>query len=74
MLKNTIIVTFSAPEHSGKTSLEAAFAKLLLDHGITVRLPPDQQRDDKMAMSMEDLLAAFKGKGIDVMVMETNAT
>ena len=73
MLKNTIIVTFSAPVHSGKTSLEAAFAKLLLDHGITVRLPPDQQRDEKMAMSMEDLLSAFKGKGIDVLVMETNA-
>ncbi|MBI3447101.1 MAG: hypothetical protein HY055_17470 [Magnetospirillum sp.] len=74
MLNHTVIVTFSAPEHSGKTTLEAAFAKLLGDHGIPVRLPPDTQRDEKMALPMEELLAAFKKKGISVMLMESNAT
>ena len=74
MLSNTIIVSFTAHEHSGKTSLEAAFAKLLMEHGITTHLPPDQQRDQKMALSMEELLSAFKEKGVQVMIMESNAT
>ena len=74
MLENTIIVQFSAPKHSGKTSLEAAFAKLLLDHGIAVQLPPDPQRDQKMTQPMETLLADFKEKGIKIMIMESNAT
>jgi|GEM_PF-2513538 len=73
MLNHTVIVTFTAPEHSGKTTLEAAFAKLLGDHGIAVRLPPDPQREAKMALPMEELLSAFKDKGISVMVMESNA-
>lgn len=74
MLKNTIIVSFSAPEHSGKTILEAAFAKLLESHGIAVTLPPDPQRDDKMSLSMDELLEKFKAKGTSILVMETNAT
>lgn len=74
MLNHTVIITFSAPEHSGKTTLEAAFAKLLMEHGVTVRLPPDPQRDEKMALPMAELLARFKGKGMSVMVMESNAT
>ncbi|RAU20444.1 hypothetical protein CU669_18510 [Paramagnetospirillum kuznetsovii] len=74
MLNDTVIVTFSAPEHSGKTTLEAAFAKLLAEHGIQVRLPPDSQRDDKMALPMAELLSRFKEKGISVLVMESNAT
>ncbi len=73
MLNNTVLVTFAAPEHSGKTTLEAAFAKLLLDHGIAVRMPPDAQRDEKMALSMEDLLGRFRDKSITVMMMESNA-
>jgi hypothetical protein len=74
MFKNTVLVTFTAQEHMGKTTLEAAFAKLLADHGISVRMPPDPQRDEKMALPMEDLLAKFKGKGVSVMLMESNAT
>ena len=74
MLDHTVIVTFSAPEHSGKTTLEAAFAKLLTEHGIAVRLPPDPQRDEKMALPMAELLDRFKEKGVSVMVMESNAT
>lgn len=74
MLDHTVIVTFTAPEHSGKTTLEAAFAKLLADHGITVKMSFDPQREAKMAMPMEDLLSAFKDKDISVMVMESNAT
>jgi hypothetical protein len=74
MLKNTIIVSFSAPEHSGKTILEAAFAKLLLSHGIAVTLPPDPQRESKMSMPMEDLLEQFKNKSVKVLLMESNAT
>ena len=74
MLDHTVIVTFTAPEHSGKTTLEAAFAKLLAQHGIDVKMSFDAQRDAKMAIPMEDLLSAFKEKGINVMVMESNAT
>lgn len=74
MLRKTVIATFTAPEHSGKTALEAAFAKLLISHGIPVLLPPDPQRDAKMELPMEDLLAVFKEKGLTVMVMESNAT
>ena len=74
MLKKTMIVTFTAPEHSGKTVLEVAFAKLLTSHGIDVLLPPDPQRDSKINLPMEELLASFKEKGVTVMVMESNAT
>jgi len=74
MHDKTIIVTFTGREHSGKTSLEAAFAKLLTEHGVTTHLPPDPQRDQKMALSMEELLSAFKEKGVAVMIMESNAT
>jgi len=74
MHNKTLFVTFSAPEHSGKTTLEAAFAKLLTGHGVPVLLPPDSQRDEKMALPMEELLAAFKEHGVTVMLMESNAT
>ena len=74
MSNHTVLISFVAPEHSGKTTLEAAFAKILAGHGITVRMPPDPQRDEKMAMSMEELLAAFHEKGTSVMFMESNAT
>lgn len=74
MLDHTVIVTFTAPEHSGKTTIEAAFAKLLADHGVPVKMSFDAQRDAKMAMPMEELLTAFKEKGINVMIMESNAT
>jgi hypothetical protein len=74
MLDHTVIVTFTAPEHSGKTTIEAAFAKLLADHGVPVKMTFDAQREAKMAMPMEELLAAFKEKGINVMIMESNAT
>ena len=74
MLDKTIIVTFSGREHTGKTTLETAFAKLLTEHGISVKLPPDPQREQKINQSMSELLAAFKEKGVDVMIMETNAT
>lgn len=74
MFKNTVQVTFTGHEHMGKTTLEAAFAKLLAEHGITVHMPPDAQRDEKMALSMEELLRRFKDKGIAVMLMESNAT
>lgn len=73
MRTNTLIVTFAAHEHTGKTTLEAAFAKLLGEHGIPVILPPDPQRDEKMGKPMADLLAAFKEKGVTVMLMESNA-
>ncbi|CAA7626573.1 hypothetical protein [Magnetospirillum sp. UT-4] len=74
MLNHTVIVTFTAPEHSGKTTLEAAFAKLLQDHGIPVRMPPDAQREEKMALPMDQLLDRFREKGMTILVMESNAT
>lgn len=74
MHNKTLLVTFSAPEHSGKTTLAAAFAKLLINHGVPVLLPPDSQRDAKMALPMEELLAAFKEHSLSVMLMESNAT
>ena len=74
MSNHSVFVSFTAPEHSGKTALEAAFAKLLQEHGIPVRMPPDEQRDAKMALPMEELLAAFRAKGLAVMIMESNAT
>ncbi|WP_041041972.1 MULTISPECIES: hypothetical protein [Paramagnetospirillum] len=73
-MNNAVIVTFTAREHSGKTTLEAAFAKLLGEHGISVRMPPDAQRDEKMEMSMVELLERFKAKGVTVLMMESNAT
>ena len=74
MLEHTVLVTFTAPEHSGKTTLEAAFAKLLAEHGIAVKMSFDPQREAKMAIPMEELLSVFKDKGINVIVMESNAT
>ena len=74
MLSHTVLVTFNAPEHFGKTTLEAAFAKLLNEHGIEVHMSFDPQREAKMAMPMEELLKAFKDKNLGVMVMESNAT
>ena len=73
MATHKIIVSFVAPEHSGKTTLEAAFAKLLQHHGITVSMPPDPQRDDKMALDLDELLKAFREKGAQVMFLENNA-
>jgi molybdopterin-guanine dinucleotide biosynthesis protein len=70
----SVIVSFTAPEHSGKTTLEAVFAKILGEHGITVHMPPDPQRDAKMNMSTEDLLAAFRAKNGTVLFIESNAT
>lgn len=74
MTNHTVIISFTAPEHSGKTTLEAAFAKMLNEHGITVRMPPDPQREAKMALPMEELLSTFHDKGVSVMFMESNAT
>jgi len=74
MDSHRIIVSFVAPEHSGKTILEAAIAKILEQHGVTVMLPPDPQRDEKMALPIEELLAKFHEKGAVVMFMESNAT
>ena len=74
MQSHRIIVSFVAPEHSGKTILEAALAKILESHGVKVLLPPDPQRDDKMARPIEELLAAFHDKQAVVMFMESNAT
>jgi len=74
MQSHKIIVSFVAPEHSGKTILEAALAKVLEQYGITVMLPPDPQRDEKMLMPLEDLLARFHDKNAVVMFMESNAT
>lgn len=65
-----VIVQFSGPEHSGKTSLEVAFAKFCKKHGIDVVLPPDPQRDEKMDMSIEDLMSTVAKRQVDIMVME----
>lgn len=72
MLPNTLIVTFSGPEHSGKTTLEAAFAKFMAQYGVSVRMPPDPQREQKMEMPVEELMALFRDKGINIMLMESN--
>jgi uroporphyrinogen-III synthase len=74
MPNRRVIISFVAPEHSGKTILEAAFAKILTEHGISVVLPPDPQRDAKMALSLAELLSSFRGKGASVLFMESNAT
>jgi len=74
MERHTVVVSFTAPEHSGKTTLEAVFAKILAEHGINVLMAPDPQRDAKMQESIEQLLAAFHAKGATVMFMESNAT
>ena len=74
MTSHKIIVSFVAPEHSGKTMLEAAFAKILDAHGITVRMAPDPQREAKMALPIEQLLEAVRQKEVTVLFMESNAT
>ena len=74
MLDNTIIVTFTAPEHSGKTALEVAFARFLQAHGIEVLVPPDQQRDEKMLVPIDELIEVLRKKGVKIMMMESNAT
>jgi hypothetical protein len=72
MPNDTVFVTFSAPEHSGKTILEAAFAKILAEHGIEVHMPPDPQRAEKLALGFEELVASFKAHGLSVTFMEDN--
>lgn len=74
MTDHRIIVSFVAPEHSGKTMLEAAIAKILQQYGVEVAMPPDSQREAKMALPIEELLAAFRQKGARVLFMESNAT
>ena len=74
MLKKTVIVTFAGPEHTGKTTLEAAFVKFLAEHGVTVNMPPDAQRDEKMGQSVEELMAAFQDKQVTVLLMENNSS
>jgi molybdopterin-guanine dinucleotide biosynthesis protein len=68
-----VIVSFVAPEHSGKTTLEAVIAKILGQHGITVHMPPDPQRDDKLAMPLEKLLDSFREKGTSVLFIESDS-
>lgn len=70
-MPNKIIAHFTGPEHIGKTSIEVAFAKFLESHGVTVTLPPDPQRDAKMDMSIEELMAKVRERGPVVLVMET---
>lgn len=74
MLKNTVIVTFAGPEHTGKTTLEAAIVKFLAEHGISVNMPPDVQRDDKMGQSVDELMTAFRDKNVAVLLMESNSS
>lgn len=74
MLKKTVIVTFAGPEHTGKTTLEAAFVKFLAEHGITVNMPPDAQRDEKMGLSLAELMSAFRNKQVTVLMMESNSS
>lgn len=74
MLKKTVIVTFAGPEHTGKTTLEAAFVKFLSEHGIQVNMPPDAQREEKMGQSVDDLMKAFHEKEVTVLLMENNSS
>lgn len=74
MLKKTVIVTFAGPEHTGKTTLEAAFVKFLAEYGITVNMPPDAQRDDKMGQSVDELMSTFRDKEVTVLMMENNSS
>ena len=69
-----MIVTFTAPEHSGKTAIEVAFGRFLETHGIPVLFPPDYQRDEKMLVPIDELLDMVRKKKITVMIMESNAT
>jgi hypothetical protein len=68
-----MIVQFSAPEGYGKTKLEVAFAKFCALHGVEAILPPDPQRAEFEAMSIEQLMAEVAAKGASVMIMESNA-
>jgi len=74
MLKKEVIVTFSGPEHTGKTTLEAAIVKLLTEHGVSVNMPPDPQRDEKMKHSIPELLEAFREKHVVLLMMESNSS
>ena len=74
MLKKEVILTFAGPEHTGKTTLAAAFVKILTEHGITVNMPPDPQRDEKLSQSVDDLLAAFRDKHVVLLLMENNSS
>ena len=74
MIKKEVIVTFSGPEHTGKTTLEAAFVKFLTEHGVTVNMPFDPQRDQKMTQSIPELLDAFREKHVVLLVMEANTS
>jgi hypothetical protein len=72
-LSDKTLVQISAPEGSGKTNLAVAFAKFCAQHGVTVTLPPDPQRDEKMALPIEDLMAKIAEKGIEIVILENNA-
>jgi hypothetical protein len=37
-------------------------------------MPPDPQRDQKMALSLDELLTAFREKETSVLFMESNST
>jgi len=74
MTSHRIIVSFVAPEHSGKTTLEAVFAKILAEFEVNVLMPPDPQRDAKMAMSLEELLSKLHDRRATVLFMESNTT
>ncbi len=74
MIKKEVIVTFSGPEHTGKTTLEAAFVKFLTEHGVQVNMPPDPQREEKMARSIPELLDAFREKNVVLLMMESNSS
>jgi hypothetical protein len=67
-----VIVEISAQEHSGKTNLAALIAKILQESGISVNLPVDTQRDEKMAMSIDELKKKLKDDGVEVQFMEMN--
>ena len=73
-MQNTMILTITSPEHSGKTALAIAIARLLESQGIEVMLPPDPQQEQKRGIPTEQLLAKMKEKGIKVMIMESSAT
>jgi len=60
-----IDIQIAGPEHHGKTTLVAYIAKLLTDAGADLIVQrADEQIDEKLALSLEELRNKISGKRI----------
>ena len=68
-----IIVQITGPANTKKTTLAAIIARILMQNGVAVSLPPDPQRDQKMDDPLSELLERIRTSDIEVMIMEARA-